>query len=378
MSEQGRGPGAADSIDPGYYERRDANFDLSWQKQEVLPDLDMNARIAYFKRFGSSEDTGTSLFPEGAFFGAFPQGVLSYQTQRELVVLLDMLSFFHGLKDHEMLFGTGFHWKDLDKVTSIINYEFVNGSFVPTPLRDVSDTDEVFMPEKQRTSYYFMFQDEWRFAENWTLTSGLRFDDFDDFGSTTTPRVALVWQSTPTVTSKLMYGEAFRAPALTELYVTANPNATGNPDLEPEKLRNIELAFMWNPTATLNASFNLFRYQIRDGIRYTPAPKELGYARMDWDLGALTLSPQIRYVGTRHREIFDPRDDLSGYTAIDLTARYESIGNWSVAFIGRNITDEDTRDASRGPNDSSSGRPRIYYGDPQPGRSLTLELNFFL
>lgn len=431
VSEQGRGPGAADSIDPGYYARRDANFDLSWHKQQILPDLDMNARIAYFKRFGSSEDTATSLFPAGAFFGAFPQGVLNYQTQREQAALLDLQTFFHGFKDHEFLFGAGFHWKDLYKVTSEINFELVDGSFIPTPLRDVSDTDEVFIPEKQRSSYYFMLQDEWRFAEDWTLTSGLRFDDFDDFGNATTPRVALVWRTASTFTSKLMYGEAFRAPSLTELYVTSNPNATGNPDLKPEKLRNIELAFMWNPTPKLNAAFNLYQYRIRDEIRYTPAPggitlaenvgrvdgngfefelrhkysstlqfignysyqetkdkvnggtsgwapKESGYARMGWDVGAIKFSPQIRYVGTRHREIFDPRENLSGYTAFDLIARFEPTGTCSVAFIGRNVMNEDTRDASRGPNDSGSGRPRIYDDDPQPGRSLTIEFNLTL
>jgi outer membrane receptor for ferrienterochelin and colicins len=39
---------------------------------------------------------------------------------------------------------------------------------------------------------YAYGQDEWRAAQDWTLTAGLRHDHYSDFGSTTNPRLALV------------------------------------------------------------------------------------------------------------------------------------------------------------------------------------------
>ncbi|KAK0341241.1 hypothetical protein LTR94_027205, partial [Friedmanniomyces endolithicus] len=83
------------------------------------------------------------------------------------------------------------------------------------------------------------------------VSAAARFEDYDDFGSTTNPKIGVAWSPVEGVTVRTSYGTSFRAPAMTQLYtapalaaITA-PRADGtrilsifryggNPDLEPE------------------------------------------------------------------------------------------------------------------------------------------------
>ena len=78
---------------------------------------------------------------------------------------------------------------------------------------DVSgDPALVYMlPHKRNVSYTFV-QDEWSFAKDWALTAGVRHDRYSDFGGTTNPRLALVWDAAYNIVVKAMHGTAFRAP----------------------------------------------------------------------------------------------------------------------------------------------------------------------
>ena len=97
----------------------------------------------------------------------------------------------------------------------------------PNGVEDVSDTDEVFMPEADRESYFVYVQGVVQMAPDWELTAGGRFDDYTDIGSTTNPRLALVWSTSLNLTTKFLYGRAFRAPSFAELLTLNNPVALG-------------------------------------------------------------------------------------------------------------------------------------------------------
>lgn len=89
-------------------------------------------------------------------------------------------------------------------------------------------------------------------APDWTLTAGVRHDRYSDFGDTTNPRLALVWEAAYNVTAKLMHGRAFRAPSFSEQY-TINPVSTGNPDLKSERVGTTEFALAWAPRTELRS-----------------------------------------------------------------------------------------------------------------------------
>jgi iron complex outermembrane receptor protein len=75
----------------------------------------------------------------------------------------------------------------------------------------------LFLAPHRRRSHYAYAQEEWGFAPDWNLTAGLRHDHYSDFGGTTNPRLAVVWDTAYNLTTKLMFGRAFRAPSFVEL-----------------------------------------------------------------------------------------------------------------------------------------------------------------
>jgi len=137
-------------------------------------------------------------------------------------------------------------------------------------LTDVSDTQYVFVPNSERKITHLAIQDEWPIDRNWMLTAGVRFDHYSDFGTTTNPRIAMVWKTNSLLTTKLLYGSAFRAPSFGELNYQNNPTAIGNPNLEPETVDTWELVFHYRPNHSLESSFNLYRYKANRLIEFVP------------------------------------------------------------------------------------------------------------
>jgi outer membrane cobalamin receptor len=97
--------------------------------------------------------------------------------------------------------------------------------------------------------------------ENTSLTLGLRYDDFSEIGSQLSPRFALVQELDDHNSLKLLYGEAFRAPAESELNLENNPQSLGNPDLKPETVKTWELIWVgqW-PQASISLGYFESRY----------------------------------------------------------------------------------------------------------------------
>lgn len=79
-------------------------------------------------------------------------------------------------------------------------------------------------------------QAHWQRAR-WTVEAGARHDDSDRFGGETSVRAGAVAALGPALRVRGSYGEAFRAPTLSDLFLPI----FGNPDLEPETTASREL-----------------------------------------------------------------------------------------------------------------------------------------
>jgi outer membrane cobalamin receptor len=110
-------------------------------------------------------------------------------------------------------------------------------------------------------------QDEWLIAPKWSLTWGARLDADSGVGTQASPRAVLVWTPLPAWTAKLLYGEGFRAPTLLETRNGLLPIYRANADLDPERLRTLELALQYRPHPALDLGLNLFRHETLDQIR---------------------------------------------------------------------------------------------------------------
>lgn len=83
-------------------------------------------------------------------------------------------------------------------------------------------------------------QDEYRPSERLGVTAGLRYDHYDSFGESVSPRLAVVYGLARATTLKLLYGEAFRAPNANEFYYEEEGAVKLNPDLQPEEIATYE------------------------------------------------------------------------------------------------------------------------------------------
>ncbi|MDC0663647.1 TonB-dependent receptor plug domain-containing protein [Marinobacter sp. SS21] len=424
--------GINDNLDPdSRFEHHHGMADLTWHAPEFHPDWELDTQLSYlYSDFRNP--TRFQQFPPGTDFslvgggGPFPEGVLQTPELTEENARLDMAAVYWGWEKHRLRLGTGYFWGDIVETKDATNFMLSATGFpTPIPLTDTSDTLGAFLPENQRTSYYGFVQDEWTFAPNWELTTGVRYDHYSDFGDTVNPRLALVWTTTPWLTTKLLYGEAFRTPAFFELHARSNPVALGNPDLEPETLKSTELAFTFTPSASWALDLNLYQYRIDDLIDFVADPggtftaqnsgrvrgrgveTELRYQladtaqlllnysyqrtrdqdgeplgltpnsdaslRLNWQpRPAWQLTPSVVWVGSSERAAGDARAKLDGYTTLDLNIRRLLSDNVTLNLQARNVFDADVREASRGPEQGQLA-PSIPNDLPQPGRSLVFQ-----
>jgi TonB-dependent vitamin B12 receptor len=108
-------------------------------------------------------------------------------------------------------------------------------------------------------------QDVWQASQELQIIAGLRWDDTDEWGSETSPRVHLGWQLSKTYQLRAGYGEAFRQPSLGELYFPLS----GNPELIPETSRSYELDLVGRSKRGTNRwQLNLFVTDLEDLIEF--------------------------------------------------------------------------------------------------------------
>jgi len=418
----GVGAGIAQALDPsGRSASRRFTTDLHWQAPSLARDWELAAKASYMHY---REQTDLVLFPAGSNLGLgfFADGVIGNPYKWERHARLDASALYSGLQGHRIRLGAGFDRQALYKIRETKNF---NPDFSPigsgslADVVDVSDTLPFIRPTRRSVRYLYA-QDEWNFSKDWTLTAGLRHDRYSDFGSTTNPRVALVWEAAYDLTAKLMAGSAFRAPAFVELYAINNPVAMGNATLQPEKMRTLEAAVSWQATERARIGFNMFHYRMTDMIRLDStgtyqnvgeqtgrgveveaawdalkqlrltanygyqrsvddttgqdaglAPRHHLVLRTDWRAAAgWRANTLLNLVGKRSREPGDPRAPVAGYASLDVTLRSDRLGggiDWALS--ARNLFDADRREPS------PFGQPFVPIPNDLPlaGRSVHLE-----
>jgi iron complex outermembrane receptor protein len=210
-------------------------------------------------------------FPEGLV--SFPDGVIYDLGQLEQIPAFELSSLYKGLDKHLLRVTTGFRHEQLSS-TNRTNFGLGNidrsNPVIDGTLTDVSGTALALFANIHRSIWSTAVQDEWRLSDAWQLTAGLRYDNYSDFGDTLNPRAALVWTINKQLTSKMLYGRAFRAPNFSELGTKNNPILRGNPALQPETIDTYEWAFDYHPHAALRTSANVYYYQIDDLITAVP------------------------------------------------------------------------------------------------------------
>ena len=118
-------------------------------------------------------------------------------------------------------------------------------------------------------------QDQYRLAERWTLSTGLRIDVSGDHGPEPSPRAALVYRPHAHQAFKLLVGRAFRAPNLSErFYEDGGFSQIANPQLGRERIRTVELAMEQALDERTRLAASVYRYDLRNLIELHPVEGE--------------------------------------------------------------------------------------------------------
>jgi iron complex outermembrane receptor protein len=429
----GSGVGVAGALDPdGRVKSERVNVDLTRTGIQWAKDWSSDVQLSYLS-YTQQFPNLLRLFPPGTDTtalggGYFPDGVLGAPNTWERQLRASVATTYTGFDDHTVRIGLGHDDLDLYRTQEFRNYTLGAGG-VPIPLAggvvESSDADTFLTPHRRLVDYAYV-QDEWRVAQDWTLTGGIRRDHYSDFGDTTNPRLALVWDASLDWTAKLLYGQAFRAPAFVEKYSINNPVNRGNPELQPETIDTLETAFAWQARQDLDLNLSLYRYRMKDIIRATsqsdgtvlftnsgtqhghgleleatwrlsPAVRVQGYyawsmgkdegsdtdaayvpsqhvygqhvyGRVDWNVASgWAMGGQLNYVAGRKREAGDTRPDVADYTTVDLNVRANTgRSGWEFSGGIRNLFNADAREPSR----LSNGLPNDL---PLPGRTLFVQ-----
>ncbi len=124
------------------------------------------------------------------------------------------------------------------------------------------------------TNAAFYFQDEQKFIGNkYGLTAGVRRDIDTDYGKVWTPRAGLVGHPIEKINFKILYGEAYKAPTVFQLY----DEFRGNQFLSPQKIRTSEVELTFTPLQSLSFRGGYFISQLTGLIAESPNPNDGRY-----------------------------------------------------------------------------------------------------
>jgi iron complex outermembrane receptor protein len=413
------GVGMAAALDPyGNIERE--GFEITHQyDKEISNDISFVTNLSYSQSDNILDNI--HFFPPGAF-GVFPSGVILNQENKQNFERAGIAFRYSGLNQHYLTLGFGGEAAEVKALSESRNYSIMNDLIMPADLHDTISNPVSGKTRYTRRLKFSYLQDEWTLLPDWNLTLGIRYDDYSDYGSVTSHRAVLQWNTSHALTTKLLYGRGYRSPTILETNAQHIPALESNPDLKPEILDQIQLVFDYRPLGNFKGRIDLFYHETDDQIRHqnrtggpTFRPENVGnqigrgieleawwnitertnfytyYAYQDnidkttnKDAGysphhkvfsilqhqrpaGWLFSTKVTYIGNRDRVAEDLRSKAEIYAFIDLLVRKELTQNIDVSLEIRNLFDKEAQEAGFG---------TAFPGDmPLPGRNCYLTLS---
>jgi len=286
-SDREEGPyfGIANALNKNTLYNYESLFVEAGYKKDISKDISLHARAYYDK---NTPNNTLEVFPAGFPAPIYPNGILANSSWESTKKGMEVVGTYRG-DNFVFISGMMFEKQNIDKPTEIQNYDpltmapYPTMTLLPPELRSIAPVD--------REVYAFYGELIYEFSKSLKVSLGTRYDHFSDFGGTVNPRTGIVWEANENNIFKVMYGEAFRAPTFAELYNQNNPSIIGNPNLNPEKIKTVELGWQNSSFKRADFTLTLFHNKITDII-------SLGNTNMYGNEGSLVvlgLESEIKY-----------------------------------------------------------------------------------
>ncbi len=215
---------------------------------------------------------------------------------------------WHG---HQVLFSVSYADSDIDEASQ----EGPPG----TGTLQVSGMD--------RNNFSLGLQDQVALNERFSVTLGFRYDDYDDVGSLTTPRIAAVYRMGEHHVVKAQFAQGFRTPTFWELYETGRANE----NLDFEIMSTTELSYIYRRPRSVGR-VTLYASKIDDGIYQNPTDGfgniveiESKGVEVEWEQ---QLGEKFRWqANLSYNDTWDGRSTADGHEATGIAAW---LGNLAV------------------------------------------------
>lgn len=362
--------------------------------------LNISARGGYTLSPSVRLDAGLSYTDAKSDFDSYAFGAQGSVADGDAAALTEELSghaklaftLFSGMLENEIFFG--YSNTDRENLTNGVTSFEAEGErllYRYQGLLSVNDKNTLaFGVEREDASFGALTRVidgvfglyEWKPVHNFTLSAGIRLDDHEDFGSQTTPRLAVAYAVNPRITLRASWSEGFKAPSVFQsTYICGFCGLTApNANLKPEEATGFDfgidlhtadergaLSVTWfdqDVTNQIDFSFTAgydninqvnsqgleisTSYQLQDWLQlaasyaYIEAQDDLGLelSRIPEHSGDLSLSVAqrgpfsgsvvVRYNG---KEQNSDGTQLDSWTRVDLNAAYRL--NETVEFYGR-------------------------------------------
>lgn len=293
-------------------------------------------------------------------------------------------------------------------------YEAGNHELLAGSMYKVDSVDSTSSGKHSLDNIGLYFQDMWYISGDLLLLSGLRWDHNSQYKAAFSPRMSLTKYFTEGLNLSFGYGEAFRAPTISDLYYFMPAwNFYGNPDLKPEKSKRFDITVNWRSERS-SFVLNIYRSLIKNGIEsitiddghskkyssminigrirmhglnmnmeksFTPnfawrlgygwlekmnLNRETGEYSQSMDYGEHRWDLALKYkeknlTSSVNWQIVSGRTTLPDYTLVNFSLKYQLSQALSLSLVANNLLEEEYE---------------IVSGYPMPGRSFSAGLSY--
>lgn len=287
-------------------------------------DLSINHGRSQF-RFDESNSVNVSwwyepidpLDPAAGIYGESPTsahtGTLEFE---QTTVNLDFRGSVDGFNDELLYLATGLEWRrDNYRIEAgdPVSYTYgrtndpsivivgQNGNVAPAGIQGFPGFTPGTEVDEGRHSAAIYFDAETNLSERFLLGAAVRFEDYSDFGNTTTGKLSARFNASEAFAIRGTVATGFRAPGVQQQFYSqvstnldpgtgqltdtltarqdsAVTRALGIPALQEETSTSGTLGIVWNPSDRFSLSADLFRIDIDDRIIFSGniAPETVG------------------------------------------------------------------------------------------------------